>query len=347
MFAVAKDYQNHQITMIFRKMFKACKVDSRLRHKRKGANKRMSVTKVDEHIFMVDVETVGIKKFIASYVVKGESVAIVETGPTSSVSNLVRGLAELGVKPGNVSYIAVSHVHLDHGGGVGTLIKHFPKAKVIVHQKGAPHLVNPEKLWQQSKMVLGGMAEIYGKPEPIPEDRIVAAYDGMTLNIGNGVVLRVMETLGHASHHLSYYDPSSSGIFTGDAAGIYINEIDVIVPTTPPPFRLDMALNSLDKMASLKPSVLYYTHFGKALNAMEKLGLYAKQLKLWAKIAKQVLDEGRGENLEMVSRRITESDEAVKKAVEYIKSHKVLSETVLRESVRGVVEFVKSFGVPA
>jgi glyoxylase-like metal-dependent hydrolase (beta-lactamase superfamily II) len=296
---------------------------------------------------MVDVEAVGVQNFVASYVVKGESVAIIETGPTSSVPNLVRGLAELGVKSDDVSYIAVSHIHLDHGGGVGTLIKHFPKAKVIVHQRGAPHLANPEKLWQQSKMALGKIAEIYGKPESVPTDRIVGAQDGMTLNIGDGVVLKVVETLGHASHHLSYYEPSSNGIFVGDAAGVYLSEIGVIVPTTPPPFRLDIALSSLDKLASLKPTILYYTHFGKALNAIEKLGLYAKQLKLWARIAKQVLDEGEGENLEMVRRRIAESDEAVRRAVEYIKSHRVLGETVLRESVRGVVEFVKSFGVPA
>lgn len=307
----------------------------------------MSIAKIDEHIFMIDVEAAGVRNFVASYVIKGENVAIIETGPTSSVPNLVRGLTKLGVKSEDVLYIAVSHIHLDHGGGVGTLIKHFPKAKVIVHQRGAPHLANPETLWQQSKIALGKIAEIYEKPEPIPMERIVTAQDGMTINVGKDIVLRVMETLGHASHHLSYYEPSSNGIFTGDAAGIYISEMGVTVPTTPPPFRLEIALSSLDKLASLKPSVLYYTHFGKALNAMEKLGLYAKQLKLWADIAKKALDEGLDENLEAVSRRIVQSDDAIKKAEEYIKSHIVLRETVLKESVRGIIEFVKSFGAPA
>ncbi|MEM1539903.1 MAG: MBL fold metallo-hydrolase [Candidatus Bathyarchaeia archaeon] len=279
----------------------------------------MSISKIDEHIFMIDVEVVGIRHFIASYVLMGEKTAIVETGPISSVQNLVRGLTSLGIKPDDVSYIAISHVHLDHGGGVGTLVKHFPKAKVIVHEKGAPHLANPEKLWQRSQMVLGELA-------------------------GKGIALQVVETLGHASHHLSYHETRSKGAFVGDAAGIYLNDIDVIVPTTPPPFRLDMALTSLKKLADLKPSVLYYTHFGKAKDATGKLHMYAGQLRLWANIAKQLLDKG--EDLEKISHQITENDEAVKKALEYIQVHRVLSETVLKTSVLGVVEFVKNFGLP-
>ncbi|MEM3565262.1 MAG: MBL fold metallo-hydrolase [Candidatus Bathyarchaeia archaeon] len=304
----------------------------------------MSVLKLDKHIFMIDAEVSGIQRFIASYVLIGEKMAIVETGPTSSIQNLVRGLTRLGIKPDDVSYIAVSHIHLDHGGGVGSLARHFQKAKVIVHEKGAPHLANPEKLWQQSKMVLGDVAEIYGEPEPVSADRIIAAKDGMTFEIGKGITLKVVETLGHASHHLSYYEPLSNGIFVGDAAGIYLSDIDVIVPTTPFPFRLDMALASLNKLVHLKPSALYYTHFGKAENAVEKLRAYADQLKLWASIAKQSLDEGEG--LEEISQRIAENDGAVKRALEHIKLHRVLGETVLKTSVLGVVEFVKNFGLP-
>jgi len=304
----------------------------------------MSASKVDEHIFMIDVEVAGIRHFIASYVLMGEKIAIVETGPASSIQNLVQGLTDLGVKADDVSYIAVSHIHLDHGGGVGTLVKHFQNAKVIVHEKGAPHLANPEKLWQQSKMVLGELAGIYGEPEPVPADRIIAAKDGMTFEIGKGIALKVVETPGHASHHLSYYETLSNSVFVGDAAGIYLNDIDVIVPTTPSPFKLDMALTSLKKLADLKPSVLYYTHFGKAKNAVEKLHAYADQLRLWARIAKQSLDKG--EDLEEISRRIVESDKAVEKAMEHIKAHRVLGETVLKTSVWGVVEFVKNFGLP-
>lgn len=302
----------------------------------------MQITKLENHLYQIDVETAGIKNFIASYVLKGEQTAIVETGPNSSLPNLLSCLKKLSIKLEEIAYVAVSHIHLDHGGGVGTLLKHLPKAKVIVHPKGAPHLANPEKLWQQSKEVLGNIAEMYGKPEPVPEEKIIAAMDGMTFNIGRDVSLKVIETLGHASHHVSHYETLSEGIFLGDAAGIYLNEIDVIVPTTPSPFRLDVALASLDKLISLKPKVLYYSHFGKAYNAVEKLQTYAQQLKLWAKITKQGTENK--DSLEAISERIIESDVAIRKAKEYIKAHPVLGETVLNESVQGFIDFVEKFG---
>jgi glyoxylase-like metal-dependent hydrolase (beta-lactamase superfamily II) len=302
-----------------------------------------SVAKLEEHIYLIDAETAGIKNFIASYVLKGERVAMVETGPTSSVPNLLAGLKQLNVKPEDVVYIAVSHIHLDHAGGVGTLLKHLPNAKVIVHPRGAAHLAHPEKLWEQSKMVLGSITELYGEPEPVPEDRILAAADGAVFDVGEGVSLRVVETLGHASHHQSYYELPSQGIFSGDAAGIYLNGIDVIVPTTPAPFRLDVALASLDKLLSLKPVNLFYSHFGRASDAAGKLETYVQQLKLWAEIAKQGLDKGEG--TESISKQIFERDAAVREALEYVKAHPILGDTVLTHSVRGVVDFIQKYGV--
>jgi len=301
----------------------------------------MNITKIENHIYLIDVETAGIKNFIASYILKGKQTAIIETGPVSSIHNVLSGLRELNIKPEEIAYVAVSHIHLDHGGGVGTLLKFLPKAKVIVHQRGAPHLANPEKLWQQSLKVLGNIAEMYGKPEPVPEERIIAATDDLTFDLGEDVKLKVLETLGHASHHLSYYEPSTKGIFPGDAAGIYLNEIGVIVPTTPPPFRLDIALASLDKLIELKPKVLYYSHFGKAYNAIEKLQTYVQQVKLWAKIAREGIENGEG--IEAIRQRIIEKDEAVRKALQYIQNHLVLSETTLNESVQGFIGFVEKF----
>ncbi len=299
----------------------------------------MQVTQLDDHICLIDVETAGIKGFIASYVLKGKEVILVETGPTSSVANLLLGLKELDVKPEDVAYVAVTHIHLDHSGGAGTLLKHLPNAKLVVHQRGAPHMVNPEKLWQQSKEVLGDITELYGAPEPVPENRIIAAVDGMVFDAGNNVKLRAVETLGHASHHLSFYETLGSGVFPGDAAGIYLSEMGVIVPTTPAPFRLDIALASLEKLVSLRPSSLYYSHFGRATNAVEHLKAYALQLRLWARIAKQGID--RKEGLAEISMRIRQEDPAIRRAAKYIEAHPVLGETVLNESVQGVVGFVE------
>jgi glyoxylase-like metal-dependent hydrolase (beta-lactamase superfamily II) len=302
----------------------------------------MSVTRLEEHIDLIDAETAGMRNFIASYVVRGKRTAMVETGPASSVPNLLAGLRKLGVETAEIAYVAVSHVHLDHAGGVGTLLKHLPNAKVIVHQRGASHLAHPQKLWEQSKLVLGSITRLYGEPEPVPEDRIISATDGMTFDLGDGVELKVIETLGHASHHQSYHEKSSDGVFPGDAAGIYLNEINVVVPTTPPPLRLDTALASLDKLIGLKPRNLYYSHFGKAANGVEKLKAYVRQLKLWAEIAKQGID--RGDGLAAITDRIIEKDDSLRRALDYVKIHPVLGETVLSNSVQGVMSFVEKSG---
>jgi len=307
---------------------------------------RMHVTEIENHLHLIDVETVGLKSFIASYVLKGKQVAIVETGPTSSIPNLLSGLKELNVKPEDVAYVAVSHIHLDHGGGVGALLKHLLNAKVIVHQRGAPHLVNPEKLWQQSLAVLGNIAKMYHKPEPVVEERIIAASDGMTFDIGGNIKLRVIETLGHASHHLSYYEPLSEGIFLGDAAGIYLSQFDVTVPTSPSPFRMDIMLTSLEKLLSLKPKALYYSHFGEAYNAVKRLQAYAQQLKLWAGAVKQGIENK--EELGAIRKRIIAGDKGFQRAKEYIEAHPILNETVLVESVQGFIDYVEKFGeIPA
>jgi glyoxylase-like metal-dependent hydrolase (beta-lactamase superfamily II) len=299
----------------------------------------MQVTKLQEHIHLIDVETGGVENFIASYVLRGKNVAIIETGPTSSVPNLLTGLEKVGVKLEEVAYVAVSHIHLDHGGGAGTLLKSLPNAKVIVQQRGAPHLANPEKLWQQSKEVLGKIAKLYGQPEPVPPERIIAAEDGMTFDLGDNVNLKVVETLGHASHHQSYYETLGHGVFPGDAAGIYLREFDATVPTTPAPFRLDTALASLDKLANLKPRALYYSHFGEAPNANQKLQAYAEQLQLWADIARQGMEESW--SLEEVRQKIVENDGQIRKALKFIEAHPVLNETVLNNSVQGFMHYAK------
>lgn len=302
----------------------------------------MHITKIEEHIHLVDLQSAGIKNYVASYVLKGKNTAVVETGPTSTIQNLLSSLQELDVKPDKVAYVAVSHIHLDHAGAAGTLMKHLPKAKLIVHPRGAPHIANPEKLWTQSKEVLGRMAEIYGKPEPVSEQRIIAATDGLTFDIGNNIKIKAVETLGHASHHLAFFETLSRGVFTGDAAGIYLPELDVMVPTTPPGFRLDIALSSLEKLINIKPAALYYSHFGEAHNGLQKLQQYKKQLKIWAKAAKEGIKEG--EDLEAIRKRILQSDTNLQKALEHIKNHPTLSKTVLHHSVQGITKFVENFG---
>jgi glyoxylase-like metal-dependent hydrolase (beta-lactamase superfamily II) len=299
----------------------------------------MHTEEIGENLFLIDLETGGFKNLIASYVLKGNKTIIVETGPSSSISNLLSGLKQLNVKPEDVAYVAISHVHIDHGGGAGALMKFLPNAKLIVHPRGAPHLVNPERLWLQSKEVLGKVAEVYGVPEPVPEDRIVMAADGMVFDAGNKVKLMVMETLGHASHHLSYYESLNGGTFPGDAAGVYLREFDAVIPTAPSPFHLDAALASLDKLVSLNPSALYYSHFGKASDAVNRLQNYALQIKLWANIAEEGIKSK--QNPDTIRERILAGDEVMRRIAPFLRLHPIFMKTAIENSVQGFIDFAE------
>jgi glyoxylase-like metal-dependent hydrolase (beta-lactamase superfamily II) len=297
----------------------------------------LHTTQIGENLFLIDLETGGFKNLIASYVLKGDQTIIVETGPTSSINNLLSGLKEIGVKTEDVTYVALSHVHLDHGGGAGTLLKSLPNAKVIAHPRGIPHLLNPEKLWLQSQAVLGQVAETYGKPEPVPKDRLIAATEGMTFDAGSNARLKVVETLGHAAHNVSYHELVSNGVFPGDAAGIYLSEFNAVIPTSPPPFRLDIALVSLDKLISLNPAFLYYSHFGKASDAVQRLKDYALQLKLWASIAAEGVKAG--QRAEVIRERILLEDEVICRIASFLKAHPIFMKTAIENSVQGFIDY--------
>ena len=298
--------------------------------------KAMHTKQIDENLFLIDLQTGGFKSLIASYLIKGTKTIIIETGPSSSIPNLLSTLKELNVKYEEVACVAISHVHIDHGGGVGTLLKSLPNAKVIVHARGTAHLVNPEKLWLQSQETLEHVAEIFGAPEPVLQDRIITASDGITIDLGDGVKLQAIETLGHASHHLSYYYPMCSGMFPGDAAGIYLSEFQTVIPTSPPPFRLDLALSSLEKLISFEPKVLYYTHFGEASDAVERLREYAKQLMLWMSIVEDGVRKNQDPSV--IRERVLAEDKKMCRMASFLKSHPIYSKTAIGNSVQGFID---------
>jgi glyoxylase-like metal-dependent hydrolase (beta-lactamase superfamily II) len=299
----------------------------------------MHTKQIGKKLFCIDLETGGYKNLIASYVLDGKKAIIVETGPTSSIPNLLLGLKELNVKTENVGYVALTHVHIDHGGGAGTLLKNLPNAKIIVHSKGAPHLSDPRKLWAATKEVIGDVAELFGEPEPVPEEKIIVASEDMAFDVGDEVRIKVVEAPGHASHNLCYYEYLNEGVFSGDAAGAYIPEFDTVYPTTPPPFRPDIALVSLDKLVSLNPKVLYYTHFGKASQAQKRLRAYAVQIKLWQRIAEEGIKKG--QSPKTIRETVFRQDETIRGVISMLKANPVLRKTLVENSVQGFIEFAQ------
>ncbi len=287
---------------------------------------------------MIELETGGLKNLICSYVLKGKKPLLVESGPTNSVPNLILGLKELSINLNDVEYVAVTHVHLDHGGGAGTLLNYLPNAKVLVHPRGMPHLVDPERLWSSAQAVLGFISDIFGKPEPVPKERIIPITDG-SFDLDDGAKLTILETLGHASHNLSFHESFNAGIFPGDAAGTYIPEFDAVVPTTPPPFHLEAALASLDILINLNPTALYYSHFGKAANAIQRLKHYKTQLQLWADITEEGVR--RNQSLGEIRDRIIAEDQVMSQIADFVQAHPIYSKTMLENCVLGFIEYAK------
>ncbi len=299
----------------------------------------MHTKQIGKNLYQVELCAGGISQLICSYIITGPKPVLVEAGPTNSVPDLLLGIDELGIKHDAIEYVFVTHVHLDHGGGAGTLLKSLPNAKVVVHPRGAPHLVDPMRLWPSSQQVLGYVSEVFGKPEPVDKDRVIAQTEG-TYSLGDGGLLSIMETVGHASHNLSFKESFNGGVFPGDAAGTYLPECGVVVPTTPPPFYLESALSSLDKLIAWNPTALYFSHFGAADKAVERLEAYKVQLQLWAHVAEAGVTKGK--SLEEIRDAILAADPVMTQIQDYIKDHEIYKKTVLENCVRGFIEYAKT-----
>ena len=198
------------------------------------------------------------------------AVAIVDTASNGSVSRILEALAELGRSPEDVAYVLLTHIHLDHAGGAGALMRELPGAKLVVHARGARHMADPAKLWAGTVAVYGqAQAEaLYGELVPVPAERIIEAVDGLRLTLG-GRVIEVFDTPGHARHHVCYRDTRANAFFTGDTFGLSYRELDVdgrqaIWPTTTPvQFDPDAMHASIDRMMACHPEAMYLTHFSR------------------------------------------------------------------------------------
>lgn len=290
------------------------------------------ITRVADTLYCVDVTPpeLGVP-FICSYVVASQGeLAVIETGPTSTADLLAETLREIG---GEVKAIIPTHIHLDHGGGVGSLLRRLEGAKAYVHPRAVKHLVNPDKLWAAARDALGWLAEVYRAPEPVPSERLVATEDGMEVGIGN-LALRIIHTPGHASHHQSVLLGDGT-LFVGDSAGIYVASEDYVVPTTMPVIRLDLYLKSLDKQIALNPSRLAYTHYGVAEGGVELLRRHKAQVEAWIKGVSEALDSG-DDSYESVLGRIKQYDPEAEKLARIMDMSRAY-EILVRLSVEGLV----------
>jgi glyoxylase-like metal-dependent hydrolase (beta-lactamase superfamily II) len=241
------------------------------------------ITALGHEVFQLDTRMAGYEGITAGYLIRSERPCLVETGTAPSAPVVADALTSLGVGPEELATIVVTHIHLDHAGGVGDLAKSYPNAEVVVHERGARHLADPSRLMASARMVYGDELDaLFGELLPTPAERIRAVDNTGAVDLGGGRTLASHYAPGHAKHHVGLLDSVSGDLYVGDAAGVYIPETGDQRPATPPPdFDLATALASLRLFADLSPTRLLFSHYGPMSAVSEALDRSAEELTVW------------------------------------------------------------------
>jgi glyoxylase-like metal-dependent hydrolase (beta-lactamase superfamily II) len=246
-------------------------------------------------VLAIDTCMHGWEGSTAVYYLPGHSPAIIDTGPGSSVETVFRGLNESGVD--RLDWIVLTHIHLDHAGAAGHLVAAFPEARVAVRTEGAPHLINPERLWASASRIYGkDMGRLWGDMVPVPEDRVVrVSHDGPVVDLCGGRQLIGVHAPGHAKHQMALLDTLGADLFVGDAIGVRLPDTGVIRPVTPPPeFDLELALKTIRNLGDFGARRVFPTHFGPVPDPGQAFAEAADRLNQWIEVAEAVFQAGGG-----------------------------------------------------
>ena len=248
------------------------------------------VTPLGHEVFQIDTRMAGYEGITAGYLIRGERPCLVETGTAPSAPVVRDALAALGIGPGDLATVVVTHIHLDHAGGAGDIAAMYPAAQIVVHQRGARHLADPSRLMAGARLVYGRALErLFGVLAPVPAERIVALDDTGTVDLGGGRRLDSHYSPGHAKHHVGLVDSDTGDLYVGDAAGVYMPDTGDVRPATPPPdFDLAAALASIRKFAALRPARLMFSHYGPVDQVSETLDRSAEEINVWVEETRRV-----------------------------------------------------------
>ena len=257
--------------------------------KQKGATEKIEDMKSinvapDLHLIPLDLSLRGFTNFIGVWLYQGEKTVLIDVGPTVTVPHLLNVLD--GLNADRLDAILLTHIHLDHAGGIGHIARAFPETPILCHEVGIPHLVDPSRLWEGSINTLGDTARAYGPIQPVPADQLVSARQSPW-----DAVVPII-TPGHSPHHVSYH--IAPYLFLGETGGVFRSlegKHTYLRPATPPKFFLETAIESLDGLIALEPGTICYGHFGIRKDGLEMLQTHRGQLLLWERILGEAIDE--------------------------------------------------------
>jgi glyoxylase-like metal-dependent hydrolase (beta-lactamase superfamily II) len=241
------------------------------------------ITDLGNDVYQIDTRMAGYQGITAGYLIRSSRPCLVETGTSTSAPVVQAALASLGIGADDLATVVVTHIHLDHAGGVGDIAATFGNAQVVVHEKGARHLADPSRLMASARMVYGDALDVlFGSMIPVDSTRLRTLDDVGTIDLGDGRQLTSYYSPGHARHHVGLVDSLTGDLYVGDAAGVYIPETRDLRPATPPPdFDLSVALTSIARFASLGPSRLLFSHYGPVTAVASTLERSAEEISVW------------------------------------------------------------------
>ena len=278
----------------------------------------------------------GFEDFISSWLYQGDTCFLVDVGPASTADGLIQILNEAQVE--RLDYILLTHIHLDHAGAIGEIAAAFPKTPIICHPAGITHLVDPARLWEGAKKVLGSTAEGYGPIQAVAGERFVDVEQFASDEIEPVI------TPGHASHHVSYR--TKNYLFAGETAGVYYAlapDRFYLRPATPPRFFFDTAVESVDKLIACNPTKLCYGHYGMADDGVNKLKTTRRQLFIWKTIIAEQIKLSKTDNLvELCKEKLLEEDSLLANFYNLPESAKEREAYFLRNSINGFIGSLRS-----
>jgi glyoxylase-like metal-dependent hydrolase (beta-lactamase superfamily II) len=258
------------------------------------ADATAGITPLGDDVFQIDTRMAGYTGITAGYLIRSDRPCLVETGTAPSAPIVRDALAALGIGPRDLSTVVVTHIHLDHAGGVGDIAQMFPAARVVVHSRGARHLADPSRLMASARTVYGDdLDRLFGTLAPTPAERIDTVGETGVVDLGGGRRLDSHYSPGHAKHHVGLLDSVSGDLYVGDAAGMYLPETgDLRAGTPPPDFDLGTALASVALFGALRPERLLFSHYGPVGEVQETLERSAEEIKVWVAETRKAHREG-------------------------------------------------------
>ena len=240
----------------------------------------------------VDLLFLGRRHAIATVVIRSAgTLALIDPGPSSCLETLELGLQSQGLRLSEVTDVLLTHIHLDHAGATGTIVRRYPKIRVLVHERGAPHMADPAKLLASATRLYGDrMDELWGEFAPVPENAMTILCGGERIEAG-GRTFEVAYTPGHASHHVSYFDRSSGVAFVGDTGGVCIDGGYILPPTPPPDIDIEAWRASVARIEAWSPATIFMTHFGPVNSPATHLQTLLQNLDTMAALVRARLSE--------------------------------------------------------